>query len=380
MAREKQEEEAADTGGWINTFADLMNLLLCFFVLLFSMSNVDADKYEQIVASMTESINVFDGGGSAIADGPFISTGTDQIVTLSEYFNEFEKSTDGSDNQNGEKSDGNTQKQGTTTEKYGQNDNNKGKDTDNQNNPDSNANSANNQNQQNANQSGSNQNQQGQTVNGESNNSGKDGDEGVKNQSGNTEGQGQNAQDNAAGNKGKDEESSVEKTDAVKEYLAKKSKEQKDKATELYSEVMDEAKKSNIEDQITVNMDKKYQYVQISLNGGILFDTGQATIRKSTSSLLAKVGDILKLYKKNTIRIEGHTDNVPISSGAFKNNMWLSTARATEVFEFLVNKKGLSAKNMEPSGRGAYDPIASNKTAKGRSQNRRVEIKIYTDK
>ena len=90
MARKKREEEQAPSGGWINTFADLMNLLLCFFVLLFSMSTVDADKYEQLVTSMTESINIFDGGGAAINEGAFVSSGTDQLVSISEYFNEFE--------------------------------------------------------------------------------------------------------------------------------------------------------------------------------------------------------------------------------------------------------------------------------------------------
>ena len=69
MARKKQEEEKGVEAGWMNTFADLMNLLLCFFVLLFSMSTVDADKYEQLVTSMTESINIFDKGGSSIGEG-----------------------------------------------------------------------------------------------------------------------------------------------------------------------------------------------------------------------------------------------------------------------------------------------------------------------
>ena len=56
MARKKKKaEQEGISAGWINTFADLMNLLLCFFVLLFSMSTVDADKYEQLVTSMTVS-------------------------------------------------------------------------------------------------------------------------------------------------------------------------------------------------------------------------------------------------------------------------------------------------------------------------------------
>ena len=119
-----EEEEAADTGGWINTFADLMNLLLCFFVLLFSMSTVDAEKYEQLVTSMSESINIFDGGGDSIGQGPFIDSGTKQIVAISDYFNEFASSG---------KEDDATQDQadvkpGTQSSESGQKDDNGGQD------------------------------------------------------------------------------------------------------------------------------------------------------------------------------------------------------------------------------------------------------------
>ena len=82
MARKKREEEKGIEGGWINTFADLMNLLLCFFVLLFSMSTVDADKYEQLVTSMSERINIFDGGGNSVGQGPFVTVGTKQVVSF----------------------------------------------------------------------------------------------------------------------------------------------------------------------------------------------------------------------------------------------------------------------------------------------------------
>ena len=115
MARKKKKaEQEGISAGWINTFADLMNLLLCFFVLLFSMSTIDADKYEQLVTSMTERINIFDGGGAAVGEGAFVSSGTDQLVSISEYFNEYENS--GEDNQKSEeqvdKQDGNKSEQG----------------------------------------------------------------------------------------------------------------------------------------------------------------------------------------------------------------------------------------------------------------------------
>ena len=118
MARKKQEEEQSAGGGWINTFADLMNLLLCFFVLLFSMSTVDADKYEQLVTSMTESINIFDGGGKAIGEGAFVSSGTDQLVSISQYFNEFENSGEDTQEKQDQKTqeDGDSHQQGTQSQ------------------------------------------------------------------------------------------------------------------------------------------------------------------------------------------------------------------------------------------------------------------------
>ena len=134
-----------------------------------------------------------------------------------------------------------------------------------------------------------------------------------------------------------------------------------------------------IQDMVNVNMDEQYQYVQISLNGAILFDSGSDQIKKSAIPLLSKVGDILKIYDDHMIKIEGHTDNVPISSSAFKNNMWLSTARATQVFEYFTEQKHLDPKTLETTGRSQYDPVADNKTEKGRARNRRVEIKIYTE-
>ncbi|MCI5937655.1 MAG: flagellar motor protein MotB [Eubacterium sp.] len=292
MARKKRQEDAPNTGGWINTFADLMNLLLCFFVLLFSMSTVDADKYEQLVTSMTQKINIFDGGGAAVGEGAFVSSGTDQLVSISQYFNEFEESGDDSSENEEQK----TQEQS-------------------------------------------------------------------------------NQKTNSAETIG--EQASMKEVEQKVE--AAKLQEQKEKTEQVYEQVVGAAQNKNIDDQITVNMDKAYQYVQISLNGAILFDSGTAQVKKNTKSLLSKVGDILKVYQSHMIKIEGHTDNVPISNSQYHNNMWLSTARATEVFEYLVQKKGLDPKKIEPTGRGEYEPIASNKTEKGRRQNRRVEIKIYTN-
>ncbi|MBQ0042249.1 MAG: flagellar motor protein MotB [Lachnospiraceae bacterium] len=87
MAKRKPDEPPKGAPAWQSTFADLMNLLLCFFVLLFSMSTIDAEKWEEVVASFANTISIFDGGASAIGDGILISNGVSQLNELSEYIN-----------------------------------------------------------------------------------------------------------------------------------------------------------------------------------------------------------------------------------------------------------------------------------------------------
>ena len=88
MARKKKEEPQGGAS-WLNTFADLMNLLLCFFVLLFAMSSVDTEKYEQLVASFHRSFSIFStSGSSVISDGQAISAGVSQLSQMSTYFSD----------------------------------------------------------------------------------------------------------------------------------------------------------------------------------------------------------------------------------------------------------------------------------------------------
>lgn len=79
MAKKKQEEAPKGSPAWMATFSDLMNLLLCFFVLLFSMSSIDAAKFEQVVASFNQTFSVLNGGATAIGDGILISNGVSQL-------------------------------------------------------------------------------------------------------------------------------------------------------------------------------------------------------------------------------------------------------------------------------------------------------------
>ncbi len=95
MAKRRVEESGGGEASWLNTFADLMNLLLCFFVLLFAMSTVDADKWEQLINSMQKSsFSILTSGGASVGEGMMIATGISQLEMLDDYFKEETNSSD----------------------------------------------------------------------------------------------------------------------------------------------------------------------------------------------------------------------------------------------------------------------------------------------
>lgn len=95
MARKKKEDAPKGSPAWMSTFSDLMNLLLCFFVLLFSMSTVDAEKFQQVMASIQSSFSILPSGGSALDDGVLISSGVSQLSELSQFYTSMGMNTDG---------------------------------------------------------------------------------------------------------------------------------------------------------------------------------------------------------------------------------------------------------------------------------------------
>lgn len=101
MARKKKEETPAPgSPAWMATFSDLMNLLLCFFVLLFSMSSVDQGKAEALIQSLAQTFSIFDGGGSSFGEGNMISNGADQLADLDKYFSTMGQTDEGEIDQN----------------------------------------------------------------------------------------------------------------------------------------------------------------------------------------------------------------------------------------------------------------------------------------
>ena len=267
MAKKKQEEAPKGSPAWMATFSDLINLLLCFFVLLFSMSTVDAAKFEMVVASLQSTFSVLPAGGSSIGEGELISSGVSQLKDFSMYFEQLSS----------EETDD------TQTEESKQ-----------------------------------------------------------------------------------DEGQSVKET-----YQQEALKESEQMAEQISKEV----EKNGIQNQVEVDFNG--QYVLLTLNGALLFDSGSSEIRQDAYPLVDKIGAILTNYRSNIIEIEGHTDNVPISNSKYENNDVLSMYRALSVADYIRGITDLESGLIKSSGRGEYVPIADNATPEGRARNRRVEVKIY---
>jgi chemotaxis protein MotB len=115
----------------------------------------------------------------------------------------------------------------------------------------------------------------------------------------------------------------------------------------------------------------------ISLRDFGFFDSGSATIKPESLAALDRIASILAIrtYK---LRIEGHTDNVPIHTTQMASNWELSTARATAIVRVLIVDHHFPPDRLSAAGYAEYHPIASNLTAQGRAQNRRVDIVVLT--
>jgi chemotaxis protein MotB len=112
------------------------------------------------------------------------------------------------------------------------------------------------------------------------------------------------------------------------------------------------------------------------LTDKLLFESGSAVPRPQSLPLLNDVAQLLSgTQADHQLIVSGNTDDQPIHSGQFEDNLALSSARAESIFRTFAHD-GISPLRMTAAGRGAYAPIASNKTAAGRSLNRRVEILV----
>ena len=287
MAKRKQEESGGGgSPAWMSTFSDLMNLLLCFFVLLFAMSTVDAAQAELVVASLNSSFSVLTGGTDTIGDGDLVGAGVSMLSEYDVYLNELANSTASSSTEESENDS--------------------------------------------------------------------------------TDTGGGNAETTASGDASLTEEQIEEEYESMS----------LEETQQMAKEIEETAESLGISS--LVDVDYTADYVIINISGALLFESGSADIQEDAYTILDKIGIILETYAEHMIEIEGHTDNVPISTAKFENNKVLSTFRALAVADYIMEVTDIDPYYIKYSGRGEYDPIADNSTAEGRAKNRRVEIKLYS--
>ncbi|MBO5247103.1 MAG: flagellar motor protein MotB [Eubacterium sp.] len=308
MARQKKEDVPAGSPAWMATFSDLMNLLLCFFVLLFSMSTVDAEKFQIVIASLQSHFSVLQGGGTSIGEGEMVGAGINQLQYYDTFYNPDANSQgDGEFSESGESISADD----SVIEK-------------------------------------------GDKVQGDGSESQTPGENGAADQDGMP-----------------DEPRELTEEELQKEYEQKGLEESEKMAEQVEADIA----KYGIQDQVAVSFNA--QYVMLTLNGAVLFDSGSETLREEALPLVDKAGRIVEHYGKNLIEVEGHTDNVPIHNSRFADNNVLSMYRALSVADYLREITSVNPSMIKSSGRGDYVPIADNATAEGRALNRRVVIKIY---
>ncbi len=143
---------------------------------------------------------------------------------------------------------------------------------------------------------------------------------------------------------------------------------------QIQRKIEDYIKKNQLQNKVQTQIDQRGLVITL-LTDKALYDSGSAELRPQTRALLDAVDGALK-RTVNEIRVEGNTDNVPISTSFFPSNWELSAARATGVTRYLVEHGGISPTRLSFAGYGEYRPKVPNDTEAHRQMNRRVDIVI----
>lgn len=150
----------------------------------------------------------------------------------------------------------------------------------------------------------------------------------------------------------------------------------KEQFDELFLEIQQHIETNNLE--MKLNVEKVDDFIVLHITDITLFDSGKADVKPEAEVMLLNVADIFTEYDPviKMIRIEGHTDNVPINTYQFKSNWELSIARAANVLRFFLDTSKITPGKYSASGYGEYHPVATNETEEGKAQNRRVDFLI----
>lgn len=245
MSRLKKKDSGGRSGSppWMATFADMMQLLLTFFVLLYSMSNVDVEKFASVTSSIQMQFMNYNGGASSIIEG---YEGT-QVLPI--------------------------------------------------------------------------------------------------------------------------QEATIVTDEPIVEEISPE-------VIEMYEKIGSFLIDNELEAEVSVRMNSEGVFVDIK--EAILFDSGSARLKDSGLEVLNQLEGLINDFN-NDIVIEGHTDNIPITSTMYPTNWELSTSRAVSVVRFLSEVEGVDPSRLSARGYGEHSPIAPNDTQENRALNRRVNMFIVFD-
>jgi len=162
----------------------------------------------------------------------------------------------------------------------------------------------------------------------------------------------------------------------LKDSAAKLEKETQkaEETSNTYKQLIQEMKGEIAKGQITITELKGK--LTMDVVDKILFDSGEAKVKREGLAVLQRVVDILKNVRDKNIRIEGHTDNVPIAprlAMSYPTNWELAAARAINVARYL-QERGIDPLILSAAAYGEYQPVADNSTPEGRAKNRRIAI------
>ncbi len=132
------------------------------------------------------------------------------------------------------------------------------------------------------------------------------------------------------------------------------------------------------EADLDIQVTHTHQGTRLSFEDQVLFDFGRATINPAGFVFLDKIADALDKIPY-AVRVEGHTDNVPIQTRRFPSNWELSVARAVNVVKYFAEARNIDPKRLSAVGYGESRPVAPNDTLSNRAKNRRVEILLLTE-
>jgi chemotaxis protein MotB len=149
------------------------------------------------------------------------------------------------------------------------------------------------------------------------------------------------------------------------------------KSREIFRDVKKFVNKRGLSEHIMVTM--QGSKVVIRVTGHVLFASGAAILNPVSTPILNDIGKIASQYPGYTIRIEGHSDDIPISTPQFPSNWELSAVRATTVLRYLI-ERGVDPHRLTATGYGSLLPLVPNTTNTNRARNRRVEFVLENEK